>query len=360
MNISFIIGNLSSGGAERVVSELANVLQALGNDVEIIIFRRASTEEYHLNPSIRKVYLAKTDESRLKRIALLIPRLYKKMNSSKRDVYVSFCIQENIVSSLCNLLLKQRLVISERNAPGNEKIGLITTILRKLLYPLADLVVFQTQEAMNYYDKRVKAKAVIIPNPVKDNLPEKIDYSSNGTICAVGRLAPQKNYPLLIEAFSDFLLSYPNYSLSIYGYGNLENELKQLVTVKNMDDRVNFMGFVSNLHEELIDYDFYVLSSDYEGMPNALMEAMACGLPSISTDCPAGGPKALIKEDNGLLVQPNNKIELVNAMKMLAENESARKVIGNKAKTIREHNSLQTIGGIWNDQLSIVVGGLND
>ena len=208
----------------------------------------------------------------------------------------------------------------------------------KKLYPKADGFVFQTEKQKELFDKEIQKKSVIIYNPIKDEfLNANKSMQKENTIISVGRLVEQKNQKMLIEAFSKIAKEYPNYTLKIFGAGPLESNLKKQIEELNLLDRIILCGICDDIKTELEKAKIFVLSSDYEGMPNALIEAMAVGLPVISTDCPCGGPKELIEnEKNGLLIEVGDVEDLTKKMKYLIENQEETAKMGKNAEKIQE------------------------
>ena len=167
-------------------------------------------------------------------------------------------------------------------------------------------------------------------------------------IVSAGRLAPQKNQKMLITAFSKIANQYPDYNLTIYGEGALRQFLEQQISDLGLQERVFLPGNITDLHTQIKTSAFFVMSSDFEGMPNALIEAMALGLPCISTDCPCGGPKTLIREkENGLLIEVGDSDALADAMATLIENQSLAFEMGQNAVAIRDRLSMEMIGKEW-------------
>ncbi len=344
--IAFIIGSMEGGGAERVISVISEMYAKNNYNVHLIVFRKTDNL-YYISPKVKVHYLSE-NEGRIKRNVKLSFELIKEMMKINADVYISFCILENCMSCVCNIFARKKLIISERNAPKNEKLSLRLRVMRKLFYRIADGFIFQTQEAKECYPQSIQAKSTVIPNPIKNNLPEKTNYNKSNKIVAVGRLVIQKNYPMLIKAFSFVVNKHPEYELFIYGKGPLENELKKLVIDLNIQKSVHFMGFINNVHEVIVDADMYIMSSDYEGMPNALMEAMAMGIPSISTDCPSGGPRILIVNGvNGILIPVKDEIKLSIEINRMIEELDIRINIGSCSKQIKKEYSKEVIYNLW-------------
>jgi len=158
----------------------------------------------------------------------------------------------------------------------------------------------------------------------------------------------QKNYPLLLEAFAEVHKHYPEYILRIFGQGKEQTALEALCEKLNVQNSVVFEGFCLDVHEQIKDASFFVMSSDFEGMPNSLMEAMAMGFPVVCTDCPAGGPRELIEHmKNGVLVPVGDVKKLCQILFMLIENNDLCNTIANEAKNIRETHSIALILRKW-------------
>ena len=250
-----------------------------------------------------------------------------------------------ILISLHNINIP--IIISERNDP--DQASRKEKILSHLVYRLADCVVVQTNCIKNKIEKFYKKSIDVIANPLTECKTEKIDYTQKKKLIAVGRLNKQKNYSLLLKAFKEIVCEYPEYSLDIYGVGEEEQFLKQYVSELNIQKNVSFKGNVDNILEVEKEYDFFVMTSNYEGMPNALAEAMSVGMPCISTDCDGGGAAELIShEKNGLLVQKNNVEALILAMKCYIKQPDYAKLMGEKAKCVRQRLSNKNIMSQWN------------
>ena len=196
-----------------------------------------------------------------------------------------------------------KMVYSARNDPSRNY-SFVSRFMRWFVVRYADGIVFQTNQAMNFFSSKIQKKSIVIPNPTYIKKGEyKLPKVRENKIVTVGRLELQKNQKMLIEAFSKVKSVYPNMRLEIYGEGSQRQELEKLIRRLNLCDSVFLMGTCKDIFHKICDAKLFVLSSDFEGMPNALIEAMSLGIPSISTDCPCGGPSMLIKDGvNGYLV----------------------------------------------------------
>ncbi len=220
-------------------------------------------------------------------------------------------------------------------------------IVRQITYDMADHVVFQTEDAKSYFPKRTQKKSVVIPNPLTEGLPYR-DKKTNKDIIMACRLRPQKNVGLAIRAFSQFHKSHPNYRLVVYGEGYMLEELKNLAIEKGVSDSVIFPGHVDDIHQRMASCAMFLLSSDYEGLSNSLIEAMAIGAPTISTDCPVGGSKMMIENGiNGILVPVGDEGAISAAMSSIADNPQLANDLSKNAIKIRERLSVSTICPQW-------------
>lgn len=343
--IILIIGALVFGGAERVICNLANSFAYQGNEV-ILISIHNKGQAYDIDESVILINGLKGDN--------IISKLFSLRSIIKNEqpkVVLSFLTHINIFILISTIGLNCRVVISERNDPNREPKQFTRKILRKIIYPLADGVVFQTNQAQEYFSKRIQNKSVIIPNPIfiDDIYPVS---KKEKRIVNVGRLVPQKRQDLLIKAFKRIHYKYPEYILEIYGDGPERNKLEELILDLGLHNNVILHGTVWNLHSKIKDAEIFVLTSDYEGMPNALMEAIALGIPSISTDCPIGGPSKIIKQkENGLLIPTSNIDEIVYAIELLITNQDLREKLSVNGLELRKEFSFEKISNKWRDFL---------
>lgn len=346
--LAIIIPYLSRGGAERVSIYLAEYMNRNKIKCEIITFKEWEYE-YSVPSYVKRVTLLNKNESRIK----LIPRIRRIIKQEEIDTLlimdVSTCIF--VIPACHNLDLK--VIVSERNSPSNFSGKWIVKVLSRHFMKKANGFVFQTKEAKQFYAKKLRNRGIVIFNPLLcTNFPDLYEGERDKTIVSVGRLDKQKNHILLIKAFSKIAKQYHEYKLIIYGEGKLRAVLENEISNLNMKDRIFLSGNVSDVLNRINSTSLFVLTSFYEGMPNALIEAMALGLPCIATDCPSGGPRELIKhQENGLLIQNDNCDDLEKAIRYILDNKEEASRMGKTAMLVRKYLDGEVIGKKWKDYL---------
>ena len=292
--IMLYINVIYGGGAERVMVNLAKYFSENGYDTTLVTSFR-STGEYPLAPTVRRLTLEETEikQSRIKRNLSRIKKLRTLCKAEKPDILISFMEEPNFRAILATRGLPVKTLVSVRNDPNKEYAGKLGWFVGKVLLPMADGCVFQTSDAQKWFPERLQKKSRIIYNAVKEDFYQVERTPVRGEIVTCGRLTEQKNHKLLINAFAEVQKIYPYATLKIYGEGALREELQDQINTLDLNEKVFLMGATNNVAKALQTADLFVLSSDYEGMPNALMEAMAAGVPCVSTDCPCGGPREL-------------------------------------------------------------------
>lgn len=332
--VSFIAQQLAGGGAERVVSVLANELANDDSlDISVVTFFPVENE-YALNSEINKVSLFSTEEeyrnaSRILRIKNL--RRFIKQNNIQ--VLFPFLWFVGVYTFIATLGLDVKLVQTVRNNPAlvpGSKLGRFARNLT-LLFSWKGFV--QSNEQKEYFWKPIRDKLFVITNPVSSVFLETtatVDRSN--TIVMAGRLEPQKNYPLALSAFKILKSRGVRFNVEIYGQGSLETALAKRIQEENLGDRVRLCGRSSHLDKEYSRSSIYVLTSDFEGMPNSLMEAMASGLACVATDCPTGPAQLINHGVTGFLIEQGNFEKLANVLETLLEDAELRKQVGISAK----------------------------
>lgn len=361
--IAFHLNCLTHGGAERVVTNLAGRFADAGYEV-VIATEWIDDNEYELNPKVRRVNIGLTSEDENKR------RLYKYV---RRIKYLhDFMIQEkpDVLVAFAKLALFRALmackgtgvpvVISVRIDPRTDYVGFRNTFLIKRYMGRAAGAVFQTEEAKSFFPKRLQQISTVILNPLTPKYIETPDADHRDKVIVnAARIVDFKNQEMLVYAFADVFKKHPDYSLKIYGPdsgdGTLER-LKDAIKKTGMEEHVQLMGQSDSLEKDLRCAAVFAYPSNYEGMPNSLMEAMALGLPCVATDCPCGGPRELISDGvNGLLIPVGDKEALTDKICWMIDNPDKAEALGANARKIKEVASLDAVYDKWRSYLENVI-----
>lgn len=348
--ICFTIDTLGRGGAERVMSNLANFFAKLDNKYTVFfICNRHAEKEYELHPKVHQIFLCdEINISQYNCIAKIQQMFFlrKFFKVHNIDVGIAFMGGNNFALILSTLFQSTKSVVSVRNVPQHEYPTILHKFLYTVLFPKANRIVFQTGEEMSYFCKRIRQKGIIIVNPVHDKFYHCNRKPTSNRIVSVGRLVEQKNHKLLIDAFGEITAKYDSITLHIYGDGDLREDLERYIEIKQLQRKVLLHNSVVNIEKHICDAMMFVMTSNHEGMPNALMEAMAMGLPVISTDCAGGGPRELIDSGkNGILVR--TKDDLMESMQLLLDDENYRCYLADNARISAESFHENNIFEIW-------------
>ena len=344
MRIGFIAHGLSNGGAERVESILANFLAQNGHEV-LFIAALSAEKTYELDERvIYKHRPAKSNNMIIKLIQKNI-NVYRDIKNFKADVIISFLTNE---AFLVGLTTNAPIICTLRNDPYNYNNTSFKKIIRKYLFKISKKVVFQTIGAKNYFDEDIRSKGVIIGNPLKSDLPYWKDYPHEKWIITACRLEKQKNIPMMLESFAEFKKRFPEYCLKICGTGQLLNELESYAEELNIRDSVDFLGFQSDVHDIMARSEMFILTSDYEGVSNSMLEALSMGMPVVCTDSSPGGAATYINDGvNGVLIPVGDTKAFNNAMVKVISDTNFKKQISTEAVNIRNELDINRILEMW-------------
>lgn len=363
MKITLIIASLNSGGAERVVTGLANYWCNQGHEVSIIKYYPGDSF-YKID---HKVFIHTIDckkRSKLSRIFFIIKEIRKNVSSLSPDVVISFIDKTNILSILATQGLSTKVIISERTNPEILRINRFWDILRKLVYKKADALILQNNALRNWSKKIItNDKVFIIPNAIdksrKNYITSALELkkikSNNKVIMVMGRLSYEKGHDLLLKSFAILVNRIPNVKLEIIGDGPLKDKLIEDSRLLNISDQVTFHGHLKNPFSVLNKADVFVLPSRLEGFPNALLEAMALGLPSVSFNCNYGPSELITHSENGLLVDCYNVVGMADEIyKLLTDDKLREKIILNSTKVLNDFSEDKVMEN-WNNVIKNVI-----
>ncbi len=366
MKIAFLFGSMSRGGAERVIASLANTYCAKGNEISIITTAN-SESGYPLDARVQHIRLNLAGKSKnkiegLTRNLRIMGALRKVIQKNKYDAVITFELRQAVLLQYAFPFgRKFKLIASERANPNTRELGKVEKWQYNKMLTFVDGFIFQTDRVSQCYPEKLRKKGIVIHNGVfPEILPEKVpEFNSRRQkdICAVGRLAEQKGYDVLLEAFYMFRQNHPEHHLHIYGKGALQKKLEMQIVELDLCDSVTLHGSVPDVMFQVADMGMFVLSSRFEGMPNALMEAMACGLPCISADCDFGPGELIRDHENGILVPVEDAERLASAMAEVADNSEMAEKLSQNAQAIRKTHNGEKIAAMYRQYIEDVVNG---
>lgn len=353
-NIAFYNKSLARGGAERVAVTVSDFLSKSSDNIFIISQEKyTSNEEYECPSGVTRIILGKTDHEYLG----IIRELRRVLKSNQIDILIVMGVSNCIFAIPASRFLKTKVIVSERNDPNHFNGKAIVKYASRFFMSKADGYIFQTKSARDFYGYDLN-KTAIIYNPVYVDpalVNEKIENKSK-EIVNIGRLVSQKNQSCLISAFKFFQEKHKDYTLSIYGDGSLKAKLEEQIESEGLKGTVNLKGNSGTVLIDLKRSSMFILSSDFEGMPNALIEAMVLGLPVVSTDCPVGGPAELVEnKTNGLLVPVGDPKAMADAMNFIIENPEQANMMANNAKQIYGRLNIEAIGHQWREFIYMII-----
>jgi GalNAc-alpha-(1->4)-GalNAc-alpha-(1->3)-diNAcBac-PP-undecaprenol alpha-1,4-N-acetyl-D-galactosaminyltransferase len=365
MKITLVIYALDGGGAQRVMSIIANYWATHGYDVTLILLVDDSEPPfYQLAPQIKLQQLGiigdspnvldllRTGWSRIKILRSAIA-------DSQPDVAISFLNTVNVLTLLATWKLNIPVIVSEHIHPAFTDTNQIWRLLMQWTYRYADRITLLTQNAIPFYPATQGYRSIVMPNPILTPAPA---VSTNRllptpSLVAMGRLHHQKGFDLLLQAFHQIQAKYPDWQLTILGEGPIRSELEALRAQLGLVERVHLPGQVENVNDYLRQADLFVLSSRFEGFPMALCEAMACGVTVLSTDC-LSGPSEIIREAiDGVLVTVDDVDALAEGLDDLMGNLAKRQRLAQAAPQILERFGLERVMGMWSDVIAQVIAG---
>ncbi len=351
--LCFLTGGMGTGGAERVIATLANIFAGQGHRVKILCMGRDKKQAgYELDRKIEVVYTGVGRGCFLARKVRQLRRILVLLKSYRPDILISFQNYINIQAVFLGKAAGIPVIASERSFPGKNMEGTVgLNRLCKWAYSRADAVVCQTKEQREYFGLRNKGNSYIIMNPFRipvDEIPEYTIRDEVLLLGSAGRLEESKNFSMLIRLMANLKDDFPELRLVIWGEGSQKEALIKLSEELGVRDRVEFPGVSRDILNEMGKMDIFLFSSRYEGIPNALIEAMCMGIPCISTRFEGGGAELLIRDgENGLLVDTDNEPKLEEKTAALISDEGLRRKISFEAKKLRSEVEPEMIAGKW-------------
>lgn len=358
--ILFITNSLGFAGAEKMVTFVASSLSKRGFEVSIANLNRASnyvnTHKQDVDASVRIFELQSNVLSMKNNLKFLIDVT----KTVKPDVIIGFTGYPNMYAKIVGMFLGIPSIMSERGDPNKTFGHTIKSKIVKLIINSSRGGVFQTDGAKDFYGKGLQKRGIVIPNPIFIN--GEVPYVSydkrEKSVVSVGRLDnTQKRYDVMLEAFKIFSKTHKEYVLKIYGIGDDEELIRSWVKQLGLTEKVQFLGLTKQPMRDICSAGMFLITSDFEGISNSLLEAMAVGLPCVSTDHTPGGARLLITDhENGLLAPIGDAEKLAMAMAEFAENPDLAMRCGENAKAVTERFAPERIIDMWENYICKVVG----
>lgn len=354
MKVDFYISSLSGGGAEKVLVTLAR--EFANRNYETSIYSLEVRPQFYSvaqNVTLEKISGDGKPKSMLEEFRCVRSRL-KKRNA---DIAISFLSRCNLLLLVSSLFRKQKIIVCDRNNPIKEHSRFVFNLSCRL-YRFATAIVVQTEQIKGFYPDYLQNKIYVLENPLDvetlTNQCSGKSVTAENTIISVGRLEPQKDFATLINAFSKISAKFPEWNLKIFGKGDQQSELQMLIDSLGLQKRVFLCGRTESPYLELSKSKVFVLSSNYEGFPNALCEGMQAGLACVSSDC-VSGPRELIDDGlNGFLFPVGDSDKLAQKLELLLSDETLRLDMGSHAKESVKRLELPIICDKWCDLLKKV------
>lgn len=360
-NVLFITNSLSFGGAAKMLTFVAESLSKRGYNVSIAslnsttnyasIYRRSVPDSIRVYESLTGGQASAKEK---------INFVYDIAKKQKADIIIGFTEIPNVISRIVGAMLRIPSIMSERGDP--KRFGLGKGFKNWLVLQLINGSrggVFQTEGARDFYGKGLKKRGVVIPNPIFINgeIPSVKRSERTKTVVSVGRFDNmQKRYDIMIDAFKIFSEKHADYILKLYGKGDDEEQIKSWVNELGLCDKVKFMGLTTQPMQDIAKDGIFLITSDFEGISNSLLEAMAVGLPCVSTDHTPGGARFLIQDhENGLLAPIGDASALAKAMCEFAENPELAEKCGANAKDVVNRFDPKRIADMWEEYIDRLV-----
>ena len=353
MKIVFVTGSIGLGGASKMLCFVAESLAQRGHEIHIVDLNTNQNASGYQRPVSEKIVLHTVEGSAKKGLQRFeqIKGIVQIAKSVKADLLIGFTLFPNFMVSIAGKILRIPSIMSERGDPNKTFIGGMVSKLFLAVINRCTGGVFQTDGAKSFYGKRLKRNGVVIANPIfiEGEIPSVKQSEREKTVVSVGRLDNyQKRYDVMLDAFEIFSKKHPEYTLKLYGKGSDEEKIAEWVKEKGLCERVKFMGLTTKPMEDTAKDGMFLITSDYEGISNSLLEAMAVGLPCVSTDHTPGGARLLITDhENGLLAPVEDAKGLAAALCEFAENPGLSEKCGNNARDVINRFAPQRIIDMW-------------
>ncbi|MCH5248422.1 MAG: glycosyltransferase [Lachnospiraceae bacterium] len=350
--IAFYIGSLNKGGAERVFVNLAEYFLSRGYKV-VMVTQYQKEDEYILDSNIKRVISDITPEettgSRMRNFYRRMKKLRNVWKLEQPDLVLSCVGKNNFMTVVTTMFTKTKPVVSVVGEAKEEYPNALMKALANLLFPCAAGVILQTERSREFFNKKVRKTTVILPNSLNPLfIRPRFSGERQKRLVSVGRLDANKNHEMMVRAFANLTDKYPEYTLTIYGEGELREHLLKLIESLNLTEKVSLPGIIPNVADNIEKAALFLHTSYSEGVSNAIIEALALGLPVIATDVPSGGTVELIRHnENGLIIPPGDQTALEAAIDTVLSDNALAEKLGNEACKIQDKLAPEKVNAEW-------------
>lgn len=349
MKIAFFVGSMVRGGAERVISILANYYYENNWQVDIIMLLDSGVG-YRLDEGINLIDCTERGGTYYQRLPKWMFRVRKYVKSARPDRIVSFIGRINLLVLTACMGIDIPIIVSERNDPMHDGRRKLMRMLCGLSYMRADAIIFQTKYQQSCFSQRYTNKSYIIGNPISVEAGRELQRKME--LVSVGRLSPQKNHEMLICAVKKLVNFYPDIHVKIFGEGELRSKLQTMITQFGVAKNVELCGSVTDVHKQMASATVFIQTSNYEGLSNALLEAMTLGLACISTNYP-GVNEIITNGRNGIIVPCGDVNALCNCIQEIFQDEEYCKMLSENATESAKRFQKKCILKQWSDVINI-------
>jgi GalNAc-alpha-(1->4)-GalNAc-alpha-(1->3)-diNAcBac-PP-undecaprenol alpha-1,4-N-acetyl-D-galactosaminyltransferase len=352
--LTAVIGSLEAGGAERIMAILTEAWAARGWEIVLLLTLADPAEDpfFEVDPRVKLRHLDLYRPSRGLRDAVggnlrRLQVMRRAIRASRPDVVLAFMVETNVLTILATLGLRVPVVVEEHIHSSWPPLPRQWRLLRLVTYPMASSVVALTPSALATLGLARGRRGRVIPTPVMPAPTGSADPADPPVIVAMGRLVPQKGFDMLLDAFVKVAGRHDRWNLEIWGEGPDREALERRRDALGLAGRVTFPGRTQAPYDVLRRGSFFVMSSRREGFPTVLGEAMACGVPAVSFDCPSG-PRELIRDGvDGLLIPPNDVDGLADGIERLISDQNLMHDLSSRAPEVVHRYALSTVLERW-------------
>lgn len=352
--LTIVISALDIGGAQRFCLNFGRYLKSINYDYEIVFIRKM--KENNMKHEFDR-YNIKYTELGASSVMRGMPRLIKYLNAKRPDVLLSTIDNVDFMTSIaCIVSRKTKLIIRKANVIFDNNVNLYTRAQLLIESKICSGLVALTEEMANDFlqygfkkDKIIVINNMVDLNYVKRRYSEDCERhpwftgTENPIVVANARFVQEKRYDILIQAFIKLKQNIKNARLMILGDGELRDSIHAMIP-NELKETVAFLGFQNNPYYFMHNSDVFVLTSDYEGFPNVIIEAFACGLPVVATNCKSGPKEIITNEKDGYVVPVGDAESVADKLEKIIRNPELRSIMSENAISKAQEYSLDYIG----------------